>query len=289
MEFEMENLANRVAVVTGAASGIGFALARRLLDASMKVVIADVEAPALEKARAALEAHGEVEVEAVICDVADSDSMARLAQATLDRFGSVHLVCSNAGVESGGKVEDITPAQWDWVMDVNLGGALNACRTFLPIMRAQGHGHLVATASLAGLAGAVPAAAPYGISKSAVITLCETLDAELRLEESDLSVSAILLGNVRDTRMGEAGRNRPGQVTPPTDSPLLQHALAATKSRMAGAITPDEAAERICQGIAARRLYIVTHPDTTTKVMGLRRDAILRDVEAAEATLSAPA
>lgn len=273
----MQNVEGRVAVVTGAASGVGFALARQLLESSMKVVISDVEAPALEDAQSRLQQYGEVE--AVVCDVSAEESVVALAEATLKRFGAVHLVCNNAGVESGGRIEDVTPSQWEWVMGVNIGGMLNGVRAFLPIMKAQNEGHIVSTASLAGLAGAVPAAAPYGVSKSAVITLTETLDAELRAEDFNISASVILLGNVRDTQMGNAGRNRPEHVPAPTDSELRQQALRATQERMKAALTPEQVAQRILRGIQEDNLHIITHPETTKKIVAARYDKLLQALE----------
>lgn len=277
----MENVEGRVAVVTGAASGVGFALARELLRASAKVVVSDIEVNALDNAVRELSAVGDVV--GVVCDVSKAEAVQTLADRAVEHFGAVDMVFNNAGVESGGRIEDITPEQWKWVLDVNFGGVLNGVQAFLPVFRSQGRGHFVATASIAGLAGSVVGGAPYAISKSAVITLCESLHEELRLEDSEINVSAILLGNVHSTEMGTSGRNRPQRVPPPKDSELRRAALAATSQRMATALSPDLAAARILEGVRAGQLYIKTHPDITETVARARAEAFINGPDSRKA------
>ncbi|OZF26080.1 SDR family NAD(P)-dependent oxidoreductase [Rhodococcus sp. 14-2483-1-2] len=270
----MVELSGKVAVVTGGASGIGLALARAFLDEGMKVVIADIEIGALEQAVALLDGGDAVSAER--CDVSDPESVQALAIAAVQRFGSVHVLCNNAGVESGGRIEDISPATWRWVLGVNFGGVLNGCTTFLPILRRSGGGHIVNTSSLSGLMGASPAMAPYAVSKGAIITLSETLDAELRAEGSDVRVSVLVPGSVR-TRMDEAERNRPSDIPGTVANPLRDEVMAAIRDRRDDAISPEAVASVVVDALHDERLYIVTHPTVTEYVVQAHASPILAE------------
>ena len=147
----MKTLSGRTAVVTGGASGIGLALARRFAREGMKIAIADVEQHALDEAVDDLSAM-DVEVIGVATDVRDLSAVQALADTVISTFGAVHLVCNNAGVETGGSFTEIPAEAWDWVMDVNFHGVLNGCRVFLPHLLSQGEGHIVNTASVAAFA-----------------------------------------------------------------------------------------------------------------------------------------
>ena len=147
----MKDLRGKVAVVTGAASGIGLALARKFGAEGMRVVLADVEKDALQSAAQGLEADG-VEALAVPTDVSQAEQVEALAQATLKAFDGIHVVCNNAGVSSGGLVEECTPGDWDWVIGVNYLGVVHGCQAFLPHLKRQADGgHVVNTASMAGV------------------------------------------------------------------------------------------------------------------------------------------
>lgn len=203
----MDDLGGRVAVVTGAASGIGQALAHRWVAEGMKVVLADIEPEPLRQAAAQLEADG-AEVLSQVVDVADADQVDALAAATLERFGAVHLLCNNAGVGGGGQLWEIGQEDWDWVLGVNLSGVIHGIRAFVPHLVAQDEGHVVNTASIAGFAYA-PMMGPYNASKAAVVAISETLKAELGLNGSKVGVTVLCPGWVR-TRIHESDRNRPG-------------------------------------------------------------------------------
>ncbi|HUZ51350.1 MAG TPA: SDR family NAD(P)-dependent oxidoreductase, partial [Streptosporangiaceae bacterium] len=146
----MKELAGKVAVVTGAASGIGLALSRRLGADGMRVMMADVEGPAVAGAASALADEG-VDVAFAVTDVSDAEAVDALAAATLDRFGAVHVLCNNAGVSSGGPAWQIPLPAWRWVVGVNLYGIVHGIRSFVPHLIEQGEGHVVNTASVAGL------------------------------------------------------------------------------------------------------------------------------------------
>ena len=201
----MEHLEGRVAVVTGAASGIGRALAGRFAQEGMKVVLADIETDPLERAVAEIRATG-AEAIAVATDVSDAGQVQALADATLAQFGAVHVLCNNAGVESGARFADIPASTWEWVLGVNLWGVLHGCRVFLPLIRRAGEGHIVNTASLAAFATGLPTFAPYTTSKFAVLAASECLELELLSGAEQIGVSVLCPGVIA-TNMCEAERN----------------------------------------------------------------------------------
>src|SRR5882762_5856977 len=176
----MRELSGRTAFITGGASGIGLELGRAFVAAGMKVMLADVETGALERAVASLR---EVtsDICGVACDVADADSVERAAQATFDAFGHVHVVCNNAGVAAGGGIDNISLDNWRWVIDVNLMGVVHGIRTFLPHLRAHGEGgHIVNTASMAGMINRFHGFHPYPATKFAVVGMSEGLAVEVK-------------------------------------------------------------------------------------------------------------
>src|SRR3989454_8974881 len=206
----MKEFRDRVAVVTGAASGIGRGLAERFAAEGMKVVLADVEQSALDQADAEMRERGAT-VLPVRTDVSKPQQMEQLAQQTLEAFGAVHIVCNNAGVGGpGGPVWERTLADWQWVLGVNLWGVIHGIRTFVPIMlRQETEGHIVNTASVAGLVS-LPMLTIYDVTKHGVVTLSESLYQELAMSGSRLRVSVLCPGFV-STNIMDADRNRPPQ------------------------------------------------------------------------------
>ena len=203
----MREFAGKTAFVTGGAGGIGFALARAFAQTGMKVMLADIEADALQAAVKSLQEISP-DIRGTICDVADAASVERAAQATFDAFGRVHVVCNNAGVAAGGGIDRISLDNWRWVIDVNLMGVLHGIRSFLPHIRAHGEGgHIVNTASMAGMQTGL-GFSPYGASKFAVVSMSEGL--AMQLQPHGIGVSVLCPSFVR-TRIGESGRNRPGR------------------------------------------------------------------------------
>src|SRR5690242_17165407 len=211
----MQSFRDKVAVVTGGASGIGFAMAERFAKEGMKIVLADVEPAALESARATLAASG-ADVLAVPTDVARGEAVAALAERTLARFGAVHVVCNNAGVSVGGPMWEHTLDDWRWVLGVNLWGVIHGVRTFVPIMLRQNEpAHVVNTASLAGLSSN-PFLGVYNVTKHGVVTLSETLAQELAIVGAPIAVSVLCPGFVR-TKIIDSGRNRPADLADGSD------------------------------------------------------------------------
>jgi NAD(P)-dependent dehydrogenase (short-subunit alcohol dehydrogenase family) len=245
----------KVAVVTGGASGIGRALAARFADEGMHVVIADIEAAPLAATADELGVFG------VRTDVTEADSVAALADATLERFGAVHVVCNNAGVGGGGLIKDLTLKDWRWVIDVSLWGVIHGVHSFLPhlLQNADG-GHIVNTASLAGLV-AGPGIGPYNAAKYGVVAISETLAAELAAEGSQVGVSVLCPGFVR-TNIFTSQRNRPAALRndkPKTGARDANQQIA--DALLAQGIDPSIVAGKVFDAIRANRFWIITHPE----------------------------
>ena len=256
----MRRLSGRVAVVTGAASGIGRALAERFGREEMKVVLADVEMDALEAAVGELRERG-IEAVSVRCDVSRREDVEQLAAVTIETFGAVHVVCNNAGVESGAPFSEIPMATWDWVLGVNLHGVLHGCQVFLPLLRRQEEAHIVNTSSIAALNGYLLTGAPYVASKFAVLGLTENLHHELSASGSSVGVSLLCPGFV-NTRMPLSERNRPAAVPASGEHPV-RAAIGAAVVASAGLVglEPAVVAEEVVDAIRSRRFYVLPHLD----------------------------
>jgi len=247
----------RVAVVTGAASGIGQGLAARFAAEGMHVVMADVEEPALAKAAAELAGTG-ASVVPVVTDVSDRRAVEALRDAALSAFGAVHVVCNNAGVGGPhGPLWECPPGEWDWVLGVNLDGVMNGVRTFMPVLLEQDAGHLLNTSSIFGVfAGSL---GPYGVSKHAVTALTETLYFNLKsLGVTHVGVSVLCPSAVR-TNFGTSSRNRPAAAGPAAIRDEAEQASAERFDELSklGA-SPADVAGMVVDGIRSRRFYILT-------------------------------
>ncbi|MFY9650700.1 SDR family NAD(P)-dependent oxidoreductase [Trebonia sp.] len=247
----------KVAVVTGAASGIGLGLSERFAAEGMHVVMADVEEPALAKAASALAGNG-ASVLPVLTDVADPAAVDALRDSAVAAFGAVHVVCNNAGVGGPhGALWECPPGEWDWVLGVNLGGVINGVRTFMPLLLEQDAGHMVNTSSIFGVfAGTL---GPYGVSKHAVAALTETLYFNLKAQGvSHVGVSVLCPGAVR-TNFGTSARNRPSWAGPPVVRGEAEQESAERFDRLsATGASPAEVAAIVVDGIRARRFYLLT-------------------------------
>ena len=252
-----------VAVITGAASGIGRGLAERFTAEGMKVVIADVEAAALAKLEADLKAKGAT-VLAVRTDVSKAAEVENLAAQALDTFGAVHILCNNAGVVCSRPVWEHTLADWEWVLGVNLWGVIHGIRTFVPRMLAQGDEcHIVNTASILGLVGG-SGEGIYKVSKHGVVVLSETLADELAQKEANIQVHVLCPGWVR-TRILESDRNRPDALQNPSEKTqpheLIIGGSRNTRAEMEAGLSPAEVAEQVYNAIQNGTFYIHTHPE----------------------------
>jgi len=265
----MEELSGKVAVVTGAASGIGLSLARRFADEGMKLVLADIEGATLEAAVATLPEG--TETATTVCDVSKPEQVDGLRDLALDRFGAVHLVCNNAGVGSGGAIDSIPLADWEWVLGVNLWGVIHGVRTFLPLLQQQGEGHIVNTASAAGLFAA-PYMGPYNVSKYGVVALSETLFHELSMAQSPVGVSVLCPSWVK-TNIATSGRNRPAGIEQPAGEDAVVEVI---NNFLSTGIEPEQVAAAVADAVKVRRFWILTHDDSVAAVKARTR-AVVED------------
>jgi NAD(P)-dependent dehydrogenase (short-subunit alcohol dehydrogenase family) len=266
----MKDLTKRVAVVTGAASGIGFAMCERFAGDQMSIVMADIEDAPLAQAAEKIRALG-VEVLAQTVDVSKADEVEVLAIETFARFGSAHVLCNNAGVAGGGAQATLSVAEWDWVLGVNLHGVVHGIASFLPRMLASGEeGHIVNTASMAGHL-AFGGMGPYNASKYAVVGISESLFHEL--VGTNIGVSALCPGWV-NTKIGESGRNRPADLPEravrPEDAERSQFIAAV----LAAGLSPAEIATMVHDAILSNRFWIFSHPEMMPGIR-MRADEIM--------------
>jgi NAD(P)-dependent dehydrogenase (short-subunit alcohol dehydrogenase family) len=251
----MELTAGKTVVVTGAASGIGFALAERFARAGLDIVLADVEQEALDAAAQKIAALG-VQTLAVRTDVSDEAAVQALAAAAIERFGAVQLVCNNAGVESSADAWLGPISAWKWVLGVNLWGVIHGIRAFLPVMLDQGEGHFVNTASIAGL---YPGFAPsYDASKHAVVAISESLHRSMKLAGLPISVSVLCPGWV-NTNIMDAGRNWPANLgEQPPQAFGADVAEPHVRKAIAEAIQPAEVAGFVADAVVAGKFWVFT-------------------------------
>lgn len=269
----MKEFRGRVAVVTGAASGIGRALAERFAKEGMKVVLADVEAEALDEAAHEIEATG-AKVLAVRTDVSRAADVERLGKVTVDSLGAVHVICNNAGVAASGLSWMCTVDDWRWVLGVNLWGVIHGVRVFTPLILSHGgEGHIVNTASMAGMISG-PGMAMYNVSKHGVVTLSETLQHELTMLGSPVRVSVLCPGFV-NTRIFDAARNRPPELAdtaPPLPGSEAMEQLG--RQLLASGSPPSLVADAVLDAIRAERFYVFPHPEWKERIRDRMEDIL---------------
>jgi NAD(P)-dependent dehydrogenase (short-subunit alcohol dehydrogenase family) len=260
----MQNLTDQVAVVTGGASGIGLAIARALAAQGCHLVIADIEEGALKEAATLLPE----DTLTVRTDVSKVSDVEALAAATLERFGRVDILCNNAGISTFNTIENQTLADWKWVLDVDLWGVIYGVHTFLPIMKKQGtHAHIINTSSVAGLLSGVPYIAPYAVAKVGVVSISETLQTELQMTGSPISVSVLCPSGV-NTSVMEAERNRPADTGTEQRTPDAEQMRLYIRSGFTGpeGKEPEEIAEMVLDAVKNDRFWIITHNDLRSTI-----------------------
>ncbi|HIG39757.1 MAG: SDR family NAD(P)-dependent oxidoreductase [bacterium] len=267
----MKDVAGKVALVTGGASGIGLAMVRAFTGAGMKVAIADIEQDAITTALEEF-SDSNTEVIGIKVDVNDRSEMEAAADETQAAFGGVHVLCNNAGVAVGGSIETMSYKDWDWVMNVNLQGVINGVQVFLPRMISQGEpAHIVNTASMAGQFP-VPGLSVYNTTKYAVVGMSETM--RIDLANKGIGVSVLCPGVV-NTNIGNSGRNRPANLVgeSQTDMNVLvddslpdDERMARMAEIMAGGIDAGIVGDMVLQAVLQDDLYIFPHPEIRVEV-----------------------
>lgn len=256
----MRRFRDRVAVVTGAASGIGRAMAGRFAAEGMRVVLADIEQDALDQAVAELRRGGAAAI-GVRTDVAAAGSVQALADAAVGEFGTVHVLCNNAGVGMGTDFAKIPLEVWDWVLGVDLWGVIHGCRTFLPLLLEQDEAHIVNTSSMAALNGHPLGLAPYTVAKSGVLGLSQNLFFELAATTGGRVGVSVLIPGLTRTRIFESARNRPADVAVPPPSSFARTSQASIAGALGAALDPDKVADVVLAGIREQRFYLLPHPE----------------------------
>lgn len=273
----MKEFKDKVAVITGAANGIGFGIAERCAQEGMKVVLAGINEENLKTAEEKLRVTG-ADLLSVRTDVSKKEDMEALAQKTLDTFGAVHVLVNNAGVAAGSSVWESTWEEWEWVMKVNLWGVLYGLKVFTPIMLAQmTEAHIVNVASVAGLLPDHPCA-PYQVTKHAVVSLTENLYYSLAEQNTKVKVSLLCPGWVK-TEILKSERNRPPELKNKPGSVVDKRQRVESYREMQAAIetgmSVQELADHVFRAIENEQLYVLTHPEVTPYIQE-RMDNILQ-------------
>ena len=276
----MREFEGKVAVVTGAASGIGFAMAERFAQEGMHVVLADVEAPALDAAVTRLR-QAEHDVLGIVTDVSKSESVEALAQQAFEAFGKVHVLCNNAGVAgtggSSGPIWEKTTRDWQWAFGVNYGGVLNGIQAFVPHMLAHGEeGHVVNTASIAGVTSNVFGI--YGVTKYAVVALSEYLYRSLVEANAKIGAS-VLCPSFVATNLGASDRNRPADLrndAPPAAGPAGWINDPAIVNAREKRIEAPQAAEIVFEAIRDNRFWIFTDTEMDATILARTETMLAR-------------
>jgi NAD(P)-dependent dehydrogenase (short-subunit alcohol dehydrogenase family) len=255
----VEDVRDKVAVVTGGASGIGRGMARAFAGAGMKVVIADLDDAMRDATVEELRAAG-TEADGVRCDVSDLGSVEALAQTALDRFGGVHVVCNNAGVGIPTPTQRLNLDDWKWIIDVDLWGPIHGVKVFLPIMEEQGEGHLNATSSLAGLFAARMMGA-YNVAKHGVVALMATVERELRASGSPVHASVLCPGPINTDISRHSVSYRPSRAKPKVDGERSARTAAAIQASLESGMDPDDVGHLVLEAVLEDRFWVMTHPE----------------------------
>lgn len=270
----MYDVNGKTAVITGAASGMGRAMASSFAAAGMAVVLADIEQQRLDTAVAELKAAGHRAI-GVRTDVSVEAEIQALAQAALDEFGAIHVVSNNAGIGIGGAVDEMSLDDWKWTIDVDLWSVVYGVRTFLPILKEQGEGHITATSSMAGLV-AGPVLGAYHVAKHGVVALMDTVRIELKIAKSPVRASVLCPGPI-DTDITSSSRNRPAELSDHETSAQEEKFWNNLTNELSNGMDPAEVGDLVLDAVRNERFWILTHPNEFIPLVERRLQAIKSD------------
>ncbi len=270
----MQDFLGRTAVITGGASGIGLGMARSFAARGMQLVLADLDEELLKAAEKEFSAAG-TSVVCQVCDVSKLEDVERLAEVTMDRFGAVHVVCSNAGVGIPTSARNVKLADWEWIINVDLWGPIYAVKTFLPLIEEQGVGHINATSSMAGLISSQMMGA-YNVAKHGVVALMAAVERELRAKKSNVRASVLCPGPINTNISRHSVDFRPGRGKPKGDSEKAGKLAGNIQAALEQGMHPDEVGELVANAVEQEKFWILTHPHWS-KTVQKQLDAMVND------------
>lgn len=270
----MQDFSGRTAVITGGASGIGLGMARAFAGRGMQLVLADLDSVLLKKAEQEFSDAG-VAVVTQTCDVSKLEEIERLAELTLERFGGVHVVCSNAGVGLPTSARNMKLADWEWIINVDLWGPIYTVKTFLPLLEEQEVGHINATSSMAGLISSQMMGA-YNVAKHGVVALMAATERELRAKKSHVRASVLCPGPINTNISQHSVDFRPGGGKPKGDSKKAGKLAGNIQAALEQGMQPDDVGELVLNAIEQEKFWILTHPHWSKGVQK-QLDALIDD------------
>jgi len=270
----MQDFLGRTAVITGGASGIGLGMARSFAGRGMQLVLADMDEELLKAAEKEFSEAG-TSVVCQVCDVSKLEDVERLAEITMDRFGAVHVVCSNAGVGIPTSARNVKLADWEWIINVDLWGPIYAVKTFLPLIEEQGVGHINATSSMAGLISSQMMGA-YNVAKHGVVALMAAVERELRAKKSNVRASVLCPGPINTNISRHSVDFRPGRGKPKGDSEKAGKLAGNIQAALEQGMHPDEVGELVANAVEQEKFWILTHPHWS-KAVQKQLDAMVND------------
>jgi NAD(P)-dependent dehydrogenase (short-subunit alcohol dehydrogenase family) len=270
----LQEFLGRTAVITGGASGIGLGMARSFAGRGMKLVLADLDEELLKAAEEEFTEAG-TSVVCQVCDVSKLEDVERLAEVTMDSFGAVHVVCSNAGVGIPTSARNVKLADWEWIINVDLWGPIYAVKTFLPLIEEQGVGHINATSSMAGLISSQMMGA-YNVAKHGVVALMAAVERELRAKKSNVRASVLCPGPINTNISRHSVDFRPGRGKPKGDSEKAGKMAGNIQAALEKGMHPDEVGELVASAVEQEKFWILTHPHWS-KTVQKQLDAMVND------------
>ncbi len=270
----MQEFKDKVAVITGGASGIGLGMSRAFAQRGMKLVIADLDSQALEAAVTEFTTAG-VPVIGHACDVSDLQAVQALADKTMQHYGAVHVLCNNAGVGIPTSARNMKLEDWKWIIDVDLWGPIYGVKVFLPLIEAQGEGHINSTSSMAGLLSSGMMGA-YNVAKHGVVALMAALERELRAKKSPVTASVLCPGPINTNISRHSVEFRPSRAKPKADGDKAGKMASNIQASLEAGMDPDEVGEMVARAIEDEKFWVLTHP-WWAKGVQKQLDALMQD------------